>query len=117
MTIDHLEKALEEILPDQQILVDLKKTLTPITHKGVAFIELDVQEVRVPLDSRMEIVSKVFFKEYYATVGFGVFRVLIALGGFLPDKHGAHRAEYCFATLYYNGKCQLITNDFHEEFR
>ncbi len=118
MTADHLEQVLEEVLPDQQVLVDLQKILTPIAQNGVASIALDDDKrVSLPPDSRMEIVTKAFFKEYYGRVGFGVFRVLIAIGGFSPDKHGIHRAEHCFATLYYNRRCQLITHDFHEEFR
>lgn len=120
MTYQAVIQALDLALPDDQIRRDLTDLLAQYAEDGIVAISFDDEDnelVSIPVDASIEMVTKAFFKEYVAEVGFGVYRVLVALGGFHRDDQGFHTATYCFATLYYNADGQLITHDIHTEFR
>ncbi|GBC60514.1 hypothetical protein DENIS_1471 [Desulfonema ishimotonii] len=112
-----LERALDEALPDEKILSDVKRLLEYNAENGVTEIELNEKWVPIPIDVPIDIVSKAFLKEYYEGVGFGAYRVLVAIGGFKKDRYGFHEAGYCFATLYYNDQGDNFTEDYHVKFR
>jgi len=108
---------MDEALPDEMILQDVYNLLARDAEDGQKRIELDEQWVSIPINIPVDIVTKAFFKEYY-DVGWGIsYRVLVAIGKFKKDQYGLHTAEYCFATLYYNERGDMITEDFHTEFR
>lgn len=120
MTYHAVIHALDLALPDEQIRRDMTTLLAEDADNGtvtISFDDDDKELVCIPLDAPIEMVTKAFFKEYVAGVGFGVYRVLVAVGGFHRDEQGFHCATHCFATLYYNIDGELITHDLHREFR
>lgn len=114
-TVNLIEE-LDRLLPDSQIIEDITSILWQKGSKG-AEIELERAKVLVPPNTRLEVVTKSLFKEYY-DVGFGTcYRAQVAVGGVADQAHGILGAEYCFATLYYSQEQQIITVDFHEDMR
>lgn len=73
--------------------------------------------MNIPAKTEVDIVTKAYFHESFDNVGFSTFTVLLAIGGFKEDPHGIHKSGICFSTLFYNKDAELITLEFHEEFR
>src|ERR1700742_1049265 len=105
MNTESLTQVLDQILPDQFVLKDLSHIL----QIGEAAIELDEESLHIPLEAPLVVVRKVFLKEYFDDVGFGAYRVQVAIGGIQEQQFGVLVAKYCFATLFYNEKPSLIT--------
>jgi hypothetical protein len=110
---EELTNLLNKTIPNEKIIGDLWKIL----NKGDSKVELNDKWVDIPCETQIDIVTKAYFLETYDNVGFGVYRVLLAIGGFKENPHGFHTAGICFSTLYYDKDGELITLDFHEEFR
>ncbi len=108
-----LASLLNQALPDEKILADLWKALSD----GGPKVELNDVWVEIPFKTEVEVVTKAYFLESLSNVGFGVYKVLLALGGFNQDPNGFHSAGICFSTIFYNHAAALITLDFHKEFR
>lgn len=70
----------------------------------------------MPVDAQIEVVTKAFFDERF-DIGLGVYRAEVAIGGVAEFKRGFMSPTFCFSTLYYNANVELITLDFHKEFR
>lgn len=110
---DQLAKLLNQIIPDERILADLRA----IVDDGNNKVDLNDTWITIPSKIEIDIVTKAYFLESFSNIGFGVYKVLLALGGFNPDLHGFHSAEICFSTMFYDQEVKLISFDFHEEFR
>jgi hypothetical protein len=105
---------MDQILPDIHILKDVSRILW---QEAKGEIELEEGVVSVPEGTAIEMVTKAFFKEYFEEIKFGTYRVQVAIGGVQDQKFGMLYAKYCFATLYYNEKANLVTLDFHKDMR
>ena len=116
MKTDTLFHLLDETLSDFQINEDLLKQLRSSTANGHAVIEIEGARVRVPLNVDFMVVTKAVFKDRYNS-GFGVFRAQVAIGDVIDHEDGDVIAKYCFATLYYDENCNLISSDFHRNLR
>ncbi len=118
MGINLVTEALDAVLPDERILRDLTQALAEAggASSQDADIETEHGHVRISPDAEKAIVTKAFFKEYY-DIPFGVYRVQVALGGVEKQQHGVLYARYCFATLYYNRRGEVITVDYHTDMR
>ena len=110
---DQLANLLNQIIPDKKILADLWE----IVDDGNNKVELNNAWIEIPSKIQIDIVTKAYFLESFPNIGFGVYKVLLALGGFNQSLHGSHSAGICFSTMFYDRKAKLITLDFHEEFR
>jgi hypothetical protein len=113
-------EALDNALPDASVEDGMREWLRDAADENsIVRLELGEAEgdyVDVPVDARVEIVTKAFFKEYLRTP-FGDFRVQIALGGACVSPEGTLTAQLCFATLIYNAHGQRFTIDFHLKVR
>lgn len=116
MNTSNLFSMLDKALPDEQIIKDLSNTIWQEKESGGIDIEVDDRKQFIPENISFDIVTKALFKEHY-NLGFGTYRVMVAIGGIKSCKHGVLIANCCFATLYYNDKCQVITVDFHDNMR
>lgn len=114
MNTSSLAEAIDEILPDQPVLNDVSRILGQCPRGE---IELEEEIISVPENIPITIVTKVFLKEYFEDVGFGAYRVQVAIGGIENKEFGILSARFCFATLYYNEEPSLITIDFHKKMR
>jgi len=110
---EELTNLLNKEIPNDKVLNDLWKIL----NEGDLRVELNEKWVDIPSETPVDIVTKAYFLETYDNIGFGVYRVLLAIGGFRENPHGFHTAGICFSTLYYDKNRELITLDFHEKFR
>ncbi|UJB69397.1 hypothetical protein HRE53_24095 [Acaryochloris sp. 'Moss Beach'] len=110
---DQLANLLNLILPDEKILSDLWETVDDGNNK----VELNDTWIEIPNKTQIDIVTKAYFLESFPNIGFGVYKVLLALGGFNQGLHGFHSAGICFSTMIYDRKSDLITLDFHKDFR
>lgn len=116
MDADSLIFHLDQILPDSQIAEDVLMLLRESGNDEGAKIELGGDNIYVPYDVNLKIVTKVLVKDDYNS-GFGTFRAQIAIGNVTDWEYGIIVPQFCFATLYYNRDCKLITADFHANFR
>ena len=110
---DQLADLLNQIIPDEKIFSDL----WVIVDDGNNKVELNDTWIEIPNKIQIDIVTKAYFLESFPNIGFGVYKVLLALGGFNQDLHGFHSAGICFSTMFYDEEIKLISLDFHEEFR
>lgn len=117
MSFTEVVEVLDRVLPDDKVVQDARLLLGERSDGETVALRLGRRKVLIPIESVLEIVTKAAFKEYFAGVGFAVYRVLIAVGGFEPDAYGFHKAQCCFMTLYYNDGGDVITEDFHSKFR
>ncbi len=118
MDVFGLTQAIDNALPDHQVIADIRRILEDESG-GKAEVAVEVEEdtwEEIPVNAPIQVVTKAFFKEYFE-IGFGSFRVLMAIGGVQDEKFGLLSAKYCFATIYYDKAGQLITVDFHKEMR
>lgn len=114
MSTVKVAEMLNSTLPNNQILNDVSQI---IWETGEGQIELEGEKNYIPKGTVVDVVTKAFFLEYF-DIGFGTcYKVEVAIGGVVDEKHGIFSARYCFATLYYNQDCHLITVDFHKEMR
>ncbi|BDI30758.1 hypothetical protein CCAX7_28090 [Capsulimonas corticalis] len=105
-------------LPDRRVLEDLSTKLQRLARSAHKSKEMGDEVWRsVPEGASLDIVTKAFYSEYYEGVGFATYKVLVAIGGLEQSEVGMHKAKYCFATLHYDDEAQLITVDFHRDFR
>jgi hypothetical protein len=113
-------EALDSAIPDALVEAEMREVLrSGAGDDATVRIELGEAEggyASVPVDARIEIVTKAFSKEYVWTP-FGDFRVQVALGGVCVSPEGTLTARLCFATLFYNAKGQRFTIDFHLKVR
>lgn len=113
-------KALDSAIPDALVEADMREVLrSGAGDDGMIRLELGEVEgdyVSVPIDTRIECLTKAFSKEYVWSP-FGDFRVQVALGGASVSPEGTLMARLCFATLFYNAKGQRFTIDFHLKVR
>ena len=116
MVTKNLVLLLDEVLSDVKIKDDLSKELA---EAGAGFDQVATNAVDVPIpnDVLVTVITKAFFKEYLDKIGFGTFRVMVALGEIIRKKSGYIEAQYGFSTLYYDDDAGLITIDFHTEMR
>ncbi|MEO7715169.1 MAG: hypothetical protein ABIY70_03110 [Capsulimonas sp.] len=118
MNADQIAAALDRTLPDMQVLDDLFHRLRRLSETAGKSVEVGDDLWRaVPAGASLDIVTKAFYKEYFEGVGFATYKILVAIGGLQRSDVGAHTAKYCFATLHYDEEAQLITTDFHADFR
>jgi hypothetical protein len=118
MNVVELLQAIDNALPDNQVIADIRRILEDGSG-GKAEVAIEVEEgtwEEIPVNAPIQVVTKAFFKEYFG-IGFGSFRVQVAVGGVQEEEFGVLFAKYCFATTYYNRTGQLITIDFHKEMR
>jgi hypothetical protein len=114
---DELLRLIDKLLPDDRIISDFSKFILSNCRGKHISIELDEDETQiVPVDVDIAIVTKAVLKEY-TSFTFGTYKVIVAVGGIQQEKYGRIIPKYCFATLYYNESCNLITLDFHEQIR
>jgi hypothetical protein len=107
---------LDQILPDSQITEDVSRLLRESGNDEGAIVEIGGDNIYVPYDVNFKVVKKVLVKDDYNS-GFGTFRAQIAIGNVTELEYGVIVPQFCFATLYYNRDCKLITADFHANFR
>jgi hypothetical protein len=105
-----IRELLEHLLPDAKVLDDLR---TILRENGDSPVDLGNRSVTIPIDTRLEIVTKACYDERTDT-GFGDFRVAFAIGGISEIKNGIPHAHICFAIVYYNTLGQIISADFLE---
>jgi len=110
---EKLTYLLNKEIPNEKVIDDLWDLL----NESDLRVELNEKWVGIPRETQINIVTKAYFLETYENIGFGVYRVLLAIGGFKENPHGLHTAGICFSTLYYDKDRELITLDFHEKFR
>lgn len=111
---------LDIVLSNDKVKEDVSKILIEGANSdGTLFTFGDENErkVLVPNNVNIEIITKALFKEYFEEVDFGVYRVMVAIGGIEGKRYGVLFARYFFATLWYNKNCELNTIDFHIEMR
>lgn len=116
MDADSLIFHLDQILPDSQVAEDVLRLLRESGNDEGAIIELGGNNIYVPYDVNLKIFTKVLVKDDY-NFGFGTFRAQLAIGNVTDLDYGIIVPQFCFATLYYNRDCKLITADFHAERR
>lgn len=107
---------LDKALPDGDVLEHLRRLLFD-EMQGQIDLGGSVGVVNVPNDAALVMVTKLFLKEYQDDLGFGAFRALTAVGEVVICSDGTVEPEFCFASLYYNRDAQLITVDFHTNWR
>ena len=107
---------LDEILSDSQINKNLLHLLRGSRANGHPVIEIEGSSVRVPVNVGFKVVTKAVIKDRYNS-GFGVLRAQVAIGDVIDHEDGDVDAKYCFATLYYDNDCNLISSDFHKNLR
>ncbi len=105
-----IREFLEHLLPDAKVLADMR---TILRDNGDTQVDLGNRTVTVPIDSRLEIVTKACYDER-TDIGFGDFRVALAIGGISEITNGIPFAHICFAVVYYNTFNQIISVDFLE---
>lgn len=118
MDVFGLTQAIDNALPDHQVIADIRRILEDESG-GKAGVAVEVEEdawEEIPVNAPIHVVTKAFFKEYFG-IGFGSIRVQVAVGEVQEEEIGTLLAKYCFATIYYNKAGQLITVDFHKEMR
>jgi hypothetical protein len=105
---------LDEALPDEVILRDLRRVLAEDANPSLC-LEGDDGEIQLTIDAAnvgLEVVTKCYLHERYE-VGFGNhYRILVAIGGVEGVSSGIATARICFALLYYNEEPGLITLDY-----
>jgi len=112
----NFESAIDEVLPDNKITNDVQAILDQGDEVSVIDLGNDMF-LSLSKTTNIDIVTKMYLKEYY-DIGFGTgYRVQVAIGGIQRKSHGILYAKYCFATLYYNAESRLITADFHKDMR
>lgn len=110
-----LEKSIDTVIPNAKVSKDIFAYLKQ--EGDTLHVEIDQEYTFVPRDVHMDIVNKIYIKEYY-DICFGTgYRVQVAIGGVKQQKHGILYAQYGFATLYYDAQGEVITIDFHKEMR
>lgn len=120
MTLIDAINALDVAIPDDVVERELRTLLQKEAHDSdcvhIEFSEVEGGSIAVPLDVKIEIMTKSFFKEYLQQC-IGDFRVQVAIGGAAINEGGVLVAKYCFATLWFNAQGQRFTIDFHLEVR
>lgn len=116
MLYTHLAAALDEAVPDERVIADVRRVLAEGAENDVTQVEIDDAWLPVPVNVSMEVITKIFYRQAYEDTGFGRFRVLVAIGGFQRVSGGFHRAGICFATVFYNVDGGCITIDFHSDY-
>jgi hypothetical protein len=120
MNTEYLFEVIDEILPDKKIVYDFLNAISQLENQNsdsqVICIEVDDEEKYIPIDVDVKIITKAVFKEY-TDIGFGTYRVMIAVGGIDRQEYGIIFPKHFFATLYYGSDCNFITSDFHNEMR
>jgi hypothetical protein len=119
MTTNIVEKIdIDSVLTDSIIHNDLIRVLWEDEEGHECEIEFEEGNIVVPEGVVLEVISKVYRKNIYM-IGFGsdYFYSLVAIGGIKKISGGIIIPTYCFATLFYNYECKLITVDFHSEMR
>jgi len=102
-------------LPDKLVISDLKRILKE--EVGELPVELGKARVVIPIDAKLEVISKIYRQDKYK-VGFrNYYRVQVAIGGIVKQNAGILYPKYCFVTLFYTDKKELITLDFHAQMR
>ncbi len=116
MDFNSIVSDIEQLLPNRIVNDTLKKVLDQALLDGMYVIEVEEGTLRIPLTVEIIVLTKAVFKEYLPLEGFGDIKVLVSLGEVL-GKNGIYRSRYCFTTLYFNGEANLITCDFHTDWR
>lgn len=111
-----LLQLLDETIGDRRIIEDLLRVLGSSRVNDHSLIEIDGASIRVPLNVGFTVVTKAVFKDRYNS-GFGALRAQVAIGEVTDHEDGEVIAKYCFATLYYDQNCNLLSSDFHAKFR
>jgi hypothetical protein len=120
MSLTRALKTLDSAIPDDLVEAKLREVLKNASGDD-AMVRLELGEaegdyVSVPVDARLEIVTKAFFKEYLGTT-IGDFRVQVAVGGVCASSDNVLTARLCFATLFFNAHGQCFSTDFHLKVR
>ena len=121
MNTKDIFEAIDLLLPDSQIFADFYALALDLskyygTNKFCIILDDDEPIIIMNVDVKIEIITKAVF-EYRKNIPFGTYKVLIAVGGIESEINGAIAPKYLFSTLHYNEQRQLITHDFHSEFR
>lgn len=118
MNTSQVVDTLDLALPDALVLAHARAFLVDNARDGFCHLELDNGYTPIPVDAPLSMITKAFFKEYHGDP-LGPYKCLVAVGE--PKKQAYSSsivlAEYCLFTLFFNAQCQMITLDFHEEWR
>jgi len=121
MNTSHILQRLDSILPNHQIIQDVAQQFDKMILKNAKKtrneIEIEIEDqaiIIIPRQVSVEIVTKALYKEYF-DISFGTgYRILAALGGIKEIEFGIIEPVYCFITMYYDSKLNLIAVDFHK---
>ena len=105
--------ALYQYLSDRFLEVCLRGILGDINR-----IELDEEWLAIPSDTALTVVKKTCrIERFHSGFGDETFAAVLAVGGVLSVEHGIVNPHICFATLFFDFSCKLITVDFHKDMR
>jgi hypothetical protein len=110
---------LDDFLPDSKIKEDLLNMLweDELECELECEIELETENVKVPRDAFLEVISKSYRQNNY-NIAFGnYYAAQVAIGGVKKLQSGILYPVYCFATLFYDLDRDVITTDVHSDMR
>jgi len=107
---------LDTAMPDEEVAAKVRAILAERAEGG-DHTPLETNGMLIPADAIIEVVTKVFFKEY-GDLGFSTgCRVQVAIGGVIGETGFGWVAKHCFATLFFTDKDEPPTVEFHNDFR
>lgn len=108
---------LVDLVCSDEYVTNLARSETLTAGNGYSVeVELDDGSfVSVECEDNFTVVTKACFKEKF-DIEFGVIRALVAIGE-CKEVGGIVSASKCFTTLYFDEQLNLISMDYHKNFR
>ncbi len=111
----NINDSLDRVLTDGRVLGDAARVLAEEVEKGgLSAAELGGNR---PEQVPMEVVKKAFIQCRFENAFGNHFIAQVAVGGIERQGSGIVHPGYFFSTLYYSEDLNLMTVDFHDEFR
>ena len=101
---------LDACLPDEKIVADLRDYLAETESEGHFVFDFPDRQISVPVHAPITIIYKMYTNDIFL-VRYSTYDIYASIGEVGKTPSNILVSQYCFARLYYNEECKLISAD------
>ena len=110
MNAHDLGVLLDTSLPDEKIIADLRDYLAETENEGNFVFDFPDRQISIPVHAPIVIIYKTYANDRFG-VGSSTYGAYVSIGDVGKTPGNILVSQYCFARLYYNEECKLISAD------
>lgn len=112
--LNNIYKQIDDIIPDEFIIDEVKTLLASSIKNGV--ISVEDESIFIKDEPEIFIVTKLIIRDCFSDFQFGPLRVEVSIGE-ANKENGLLKSEYFFISLYFTESLELTSYDYHFDFR